>query len=104
MPLAILLAGCGHGRRPIIQAQFCLTAANGPYQLKNVFQKIARDEGLDYFERGSPSDALMTPGGKNKTVSSSGAAEGFEMAVRSADDELGFDASVSGSPANQVMM
>jgi hypothetical protein len=102
--ILLLPASTGGGKRPIAQAQFCLTAQHGAAELKNEFVAIAHDEGMDFFERGDRVEELDSPiltneGGKLRQFP-----HGIEMAVNSSDDLNGFSATVSGYPSNQVVM
>jgi hypothetical protein len=85
------LAACwAPGKRPVAQAQFCITPKHGVGELVDTFRSIARDEGMDLLGEGIPENF-------NK-------AQGFSVAVRSKDDQDGFSASINGPPSNQVMM
>ena|SRR5438067_8058190 len=97
-------SGCKEGKRPVIQAQFCLTPQHGANELIATFKAIAPEEGMDYFQRGgSPDDAgevfHVIHNGKPLTLP-----RGFDFSVLSTDDLDGFSGGVSGPPSNQVMM
>lgn len=102
--LAPAIASCEQGKRPVIQAQFCLTPEHGPSELIDTFKIIARDEGMDYFQRGDGSEELGRPLEATENGSRQLLPHGFEVTVDSTDDRDGFSAAVSGIPSNQVMM
>lgn len=102
--VAACVIGCEPSQRPLVQAQFCLTPEHGPAELRQAFQAIARDEGMDFLERGDAPDELGTPIHAINNGSVLKLPRGVEMAVSTPDDRDGFSASVSGAPSNQVMM
>jgi len=89
------------GKRPVAQAQFCITPEHGPLELVDTFRAIAKDEGMDLLSRGAPEDALKA---SRATYKGAPLPQGLEVAVSSSDDQDGFSAAVSGPPANEVMM
>jgi hypothetical protein len=103
--VGLALSGCeGEGKRPLVQAQFCLTQEHDALQLKREFETIAHDEGMDLFQRGDSPQQLNTPVTLKYNGYPRPFPRGIEMAVSSSDDQEGFDATVSGNPTNQVMM
>jgi hypothetical protein len=102
--LTMLLGGCGERKRPVLQAQFCLTGEHGAADFEREVQAIARDEGMDFFSRGDRVEDLgnsfqIQHNGSNVTLP-----HAFEVAVRNFDDSDGLSANLSGAPSNQVMM
>ena len=93
--------GCGSGERPFLQVQFCLTDTGGPAVLKQVMQDIARDEGMEFTDRGAEAEAeLRSIDTQNPEIVSS-----FPLIMLSARrGDVGFSASNAGLGTHQVGM
>ena len=103
--LAFAVASCWAtpGKRPVAQAQFCITPEHGVGELVDTFKSIARDEGMDLLGEGIP-EGFGKPTTANYKGRPLNFPQGFEVAVLSEEDQDGFSAALSGPPSNQVMM